>query len=345
MGTVKKAVYKVDNGSDFDEIHFKTDSEQVYMTDGKTIQNCIDNLPIPKPNLIRNSAFEYGDWGFSSGWYASKTAGAGIHTWDYSGLNPHTGGTPNRCVKITGQGPDFRGSVHTESGLGGGALKVKPSTKYVLSAYVKLTGADGAYLQFKELTSNQGIVVTDVKSEVASGTTPDWVRISVTFTTAGLGGLYPVVYLCLDGNGTVAFDNVKLEESKLSPWSNSFAEMAYIDIVETGENSNGKYIKFANGIMLCFGTRNFPSVSINNALGSLFYATGAATNLGSYPATFVNDSISVSLNASTTTNLTVWIGTTSRTTASALPGINLIRHISTTGLNVTIEYIAIGRWY
>lgn len=38
MGTIKNAVYKVDNGTDFDEIHFKTKAEQVVCNDGKTVE-------------------------------------------------------------------------------------------------------------------------------------------------------------------------------------------------------------------------------------------------------------------------------------------------------------------
>ncbi|WP_346935301.1 hypothetical protein [Clostridium sp.] len=37
MGTVKNAVYKVDNGTDFDEIHFKTNAEQVGCADGRSV--------------------------------------------------------------------------------------------------------------------------------------------------------------------------------------------------------------------------------------------------------------------------------------------------------------------
>lgn len=38
MGTIKNAVYKVDNGTDFDEIHFKTKAAQVFCEDGKTVE-------------------------------------------------------------------------------------------------------------------------------------------------------------------------------------------------------------------------------------------------------------------------------------------------------------------
>ncbi len=36
---IKNAVYKVDNGTDFDEIHFKTKAAQVFKDDGKTLQD------------------------------------------------------------------------------------------------------------------------------------------------------------------------------------------------------------------------------------------------------------------------------------------------------------------
>jgi len=39
MGAIKNAVYKVDNGVDFDEIHFKTKAAQVFCNDGKTVES------------------------------------------------------------------------------------------------------------------------------------------------------------------------------------------------------------------------------------------------------------------------------------------------------------------
>ena len=40
---IKNAIYKVDNGSDFDEIHFKTNSNQVVFDDGETFQQKLDS--------------------------------------------------------------------------------------------------------------------------------------------------------------------------------------------------------------------------------------------------------------------------------------------------------------
>lgn len=43
MGVKKKATYKVDNGTDFDEIYFRTSAEQVYLADGTNLQKVVPN--------------------------------------------------------------------------------------------------------------------------------------------------------------------------------------------------------------------------------------------------------------------------------------------------------------
>ena len=41
---IKKAIYQIDNGANFDEIHFKTSAEQVYMPDGSDVKTSILSL-------------------------------------------------------------------------------------------------------------------------------------------------------------------------------------------------------------------------------------------------------------------------------------------------------------
>lgn len=41
---IKNAIYQVDNGADFDEIHFKTNAKQVYMSNGATVEDVVLNL-------------------------------------------------------------------------------------------------------------------------------------------------------------------------------------------------------------------------------------------------------------------------------------------------------------
>lgn len=43
MGTIKNAIYKIDNGTDFDEIHFKTNSDQV-MCGSTTLTSQLEHI-------------------------------------------------------------------------------------------------------------------------------------------------------------------------------------------------------------------------------------------------------------------------------------------------------------
>lgn len=61
MGTIKNAVYKVDNGTDFDEIHFKTKASQVFCNDGKTVESQLAEI-MNEANL-------------NAGWFKDKKTG------------------------------------------------------------------------------------------------------------------------------------------------------------------------------------------------------------------------------------------------------------------------------
>lgn len=60
---IKKAIYQVDNGTDFDEIHFKTSAEQVLMPDGSDVKTSIlNNINLANQALTKaNEAFQRGD--------------------------------------------------------------------------------------------------------------------------------------------------------------------------------------------------------------------------------------------------------------------------------------------
>lgn len=58
-------------------------------------------------------------------------------------------------------------------------------------------------------------------------------------------------------------------------------------IIESGTNSNGTYIKYSNGIMMCHKTKDFGKISISNAWGPLY--DSEKLQLGDYPQPFVGD--------------------------------------------------------
>ncbi|SDO76807.1 hypothetical protein [Clostridium gasigenes] len=52
---IKNAIYQVDNGADFDEIHFKTKAEQVFCKDGKTVEESLRRTRQVKVILVSRS--------------------------------------------------------------------------------------------------------------------------------------------------------------------------------------------------------------------------------------------------------------------------------------------------
>ena len=56
-------------------------------------------------------------------------------------------------------------------------------------------------------------------------------------------------------------------------------------IIESGSNTNGSYIKWADGTMICYMNKSYANVNVDNVWGSM-YESGLI-NLGNFPATFV----------------------------------------------------------
>lgn len=110
-------------------------------------------------------------------------------------------------------------------------------------------------------------------------------------------------------------------------------------IIESGSNTNGNWIKYADGTMICYNTIQFTNVSINNAWGALYEST--AIDLGSFPTAFIDiPTVTTSVNKGTT----VWVEALPNLSATALGNTWFMRPISSTGSNFWISYIAIGKW-
>ena len=62
-------------------------------------------------------------------------------------------------------------------------------------------------------------------------------------------------------------------------------EKAIGEIIESGSNSNGEYIKFSDGTMICRKYINFGQKAISNKWGS-FYESEKIT-IGNYPEPFI----------------------------------------------------------
>lgn len=112
----------------------------------------------------------------------------------------------------------------------------------------------------------------------------------------------------------------------------------FTGIVESGSNSNGSYIKFSDGTMICWRQETVTDQAIKNAYGSIFQGTRSYT----YPIHF-------SSQPSVTCTIFQWgtaasWGTVVETSARIVTLRGLDISSRETGVKCRIGYIAIGRW-
>lgn len=100
-----------------------------------------------------------------------------------------------------------------------------------------------------------------------------------------------------DGAGALWFRNYSQNGSVWTAWRKCFDSGNILGsvgmsggvpvggIVESGENANGMYIKFAGGLMICFCKIDVSGVAITSAGGSIFQNSVAIRV--NYPATFI----------------------------------------------------------
>lgn len=111
-------------------------------------------------------------------------------------------------------------------------------------------------------------------------------------------------------------------------------------IVENGSNSNGNYIKYYDGTMIC--TKKISNVSneITKAWGNL-YESQATIDLGSMPQTFTSVEY---INANLTSDSWhCWIVRHQNSSLSDFGELSLARPTTAT-VNVNLNCIAIGKW-
>lgn len=120
-------------------------------------------------------------------------------------------------------------------------------------------------------------------------------------------------------------------------------ETAIGQIVESGSNLNGRYIKFSDGTLIC--TKEVTgSINITTGWGSGYTSgTSDTLNLGDYPYEFVGSLPSVSISL-TRGGYNGWL-TTLQSPSLTSPGYTgICRFTSQSNFGYTIEVMAIGRW-
>lgn len=110
-------------------------------------------------------------------------------------------------------------------------------------------------------------------------------------------------------------------------------------IYNSGTNSSGSWIKWENGIMICFGKKTFENVDVRNHWGNVF-ETADKFNFGSFPQEFT-DTPSVGFNQ--IEGGTVYLeapGTTSTRIADTW----FMSPVERSNNTITFTYFAIGFW-
>ena len=156
---------------------------------------------------------------------------------------------------------------------------------------------------------------------------------SGSFETAGnsyvAGSEFVTGNLTVTGTG----GNVYTTSKKPTP-----AEIGAEAVTITGSNSNGYYIKYADGTMICYGRNSLGTRAITTAWGSWFISAPISRT---YPVAFVGAPASVSVNMENTTgDIAVWVNNLSKTT-----GFDGYFARGATGTFVcTMAWMAVGRW-
>lgn len=117
------------------------------------------------------------------------------------------------------------------------------------------------------------------------------------------------------------------------------AESAQKHITESGENTNGRYIKFDDGTMICSVNKFLGNVEITTASGSLFQSSNLQWD---FPAPFSTSDTALSGTVTGAFIMGYIAGIESNMMTSAT--YRIINTTSRSPNNVYVRLVAIGRW-
>ena len=149
------------------------------------------------------------------------------------------------------------------------------------------------------------------------------------------------IYDILLGSGTPAIAIHRNGVAFGEPYDENMGGHLQLDgarIIESGVNSNGYYVKFADGTMICYMNKLYSNINITKAWGSMYETD--PINLGNFPANFVNIP---TVTATCTGGSTVFIETF-RPSETSLGASWFARPSALANTETIISFIAIGKW-
>lgn len=118
-------------------------------------------------------------------------------------------------------------------------------------------------------------------------------------------------------------------------------------IIESGSNTNGSYIKYGNGVMICWKTLE-GYANITTAWGNGYCTNSENTiDLGTLPATFYATPVINVVSARRTYSghaYNHWIATISNVSTTSAGKVSLMRFTSASNVGYTFHITAFGRW-
>ncbi len=125
-------------------------------------------------------------------------------------------------------------------------------------------------------------------------------------------------------------------ETHLADYEAHLAESAQKHITESGENTNGRYVKFDDGTMICTHKITITG-DVSTTAGALFRGNNITWF---FPAEFLNNNIGVSSSIGGQTQMFTTGNVVTTSTCSFYP----TRATSLTNITYHIHFIAIGKW-
>ena len=107
--------------------------------------------------------------------------------------------------------------------------------------------------------------------------------------------------------------------------------------MEIGSNANGNYIKFANGILICYKSHQI-TTSMTSSWGGWYESS--TQNLGSFPVNFIEKPIVQATVSYGTASIESILNTSTTSWGSTV----LYRPVSTSSYTYYVDLIAIGKW-
>ena len=114
-------------------------------------------------------------------------------------------------------------------------------------------------------------------------------------------------------------------------------------VVESGSDSNGSYVKYADGTMICYKTVT-GTTNISTSWGSLYVSS--SVSLGNYPVSFVSvPTVTVTPQSQSGTQFMMTTNDANGFGTISTPApVCLVRPNSRTGVGYIFNVIAVGKW-